>query len=106
MLLRKLLCLLAVSCFSLITFSSFAALDEPPKNTLVFSEEFENIADNSWSNLEFLNDKQPAGLYYIELSELLGTVGCWGSKKNTYEDGMAWKDDVPWDNNEDSDFRN
>jgi len=111
MLLRKLLCLLSVICFSLMALSSFAALDEPPKTTLVFSLEFENIADNSWSNLEFPKDKQPPGLYYIELSELLGTVGCWGSKENPYEDGpdgellIAWKDDTPWDNNEDSDFR-
>ncbi|UCH32571.1 MAG: hypothetical protein JSV05_04105, partial [Candidatus Bathyarchaeota archaeon] len=41
---------------------SFAANEEPPKNRLVFSKKFENIVDNSWSNLEFPEDEQPPGL--------------------------------------------
>lgn len=103
--------LLCVICFALITFSSFAAEEEPTKTTLVFSQELENIADNSWSNLEFPDDPQPPGLYYVELSELNGTVGCWGSKKNPYEDGpdgellIAWRDGQPMEGNEENDFR-
>ncbi len=106
-----LICMALVAVFGFFQTCSFAANEEPPKNRLVFSKKFENIVDNSWSNLEFPKDEQPPGLYYIELSELNGTVGCWGSKKNPYEDGpngellIAWKDDEPWDNNEDSDFR-
>ncbi len=76
---------------------AFAADEEPPRNELVFSRKFENIGDNSWSNLEFENE-QPPGLYYIELTELEGTVGCWGSRMNPYDDGpngellIAWRD--------------
>jgi hypothetical protein len=90
---------------------SFAANEEPPKNKLVFSKKFENIVDNSWSNLEFPEDEQPPGLYYIELTELEGEVGCWGSQNNPYEDGpngellIAWRDGEPMEGNTDSDFR-
>ena len=111
MLPKRLLCSLFIICLSLVGFSCFAAKEEPPKNTLVFSQEFENVVDNSWSNLEFPKDSQPPGLYYIELSELVGTIGCWGSKKNPYEDGpdgellIAWQDGEPLGGNKDSDFR-
>jgi hypothetical protein len=94
-----------------MAFLNMAADEEPPTTTLVFSQVFENVADNSWSNLEFPNDEQPPGLYYIELLELNGTIGCWGSKKNPYEDGpddellIAWRDRLPMEGNEDSDFR-
>ncbi|MBD3183229.1 hypothetical protein GF312_13115 [Candidatus Poribacteria bacterium] len=97
--------------FVFISFQTFAAQDEPPKDVMIFSQVFENIADNSWSNLEFPNDPMPSGLYYIELTELVGTVGCWGSKKNPYENGpneellIAWQDGKPMGGNEDSDFR-
>lgn len=83
-LLRRAFCLLCVFCFSLITLSAFSAKEEPPKNTLVFALVFENVVDNSWSNLEFPDDEQPPGLYYIELTELVGTIGCWGSKKDEF----------------------
>lgn len=111
MLLERSLYLLCAICFGLIAFSSIAAEEEPPKDTLVFSEQFENIADNSWTNLEFPNDSQPPGLYYVELTELAGTVGCWGSRNNPYPDGpeeellIAWRDDKLMEGNEDSDFR-
>jgi len=100
-----------VAAFGFFQTCSFAADEEPPKNRLVFSKKFENIVDNSWSNLEFPEDEQPPGLYYIELTELEGTVGCWGSKKNPYEDGpngellIAWRDGEPMEGNKDSDFR-
>jgi len=100
-----------VAVFGFFQTCSFAANEEPPKNRLVFSKKFENIGDNSWSNLEFPEDEQPPGLYYIELTELEGEVGCWGSKKNPYEDGpngellIAWRDGEPMEGNTDSDFR-
>jgi len=93
------------------SFQICSADEEPPTNRLVFSKTFENIADNSWSNLEFPEDAQPPGLYYIELTELEGTVGCWGSQNNPYEDGpngellIAWRDGEPMLGNTDSDFR-
>ena len=110
-LLRRAFCLLCMFCFSLITLSAFSAKEEPPKNTLVFSQVFENVADNSWSNLEFPDDEQPPGLYYIELTKLVGTIGCWGSKKDPYPDGpngellIAWRDGESMEGNKDSDFR-
>ena len=110
---RKLMviCMALVAVFGFFQTCSFAADEEPPKNRLVFSKKFENIVDNSWSNLEFPEDEQPPGLYYIELTELEGTVGCWGSKQNPYEDGpngellIAWRDGEPMEGNTDSDFR-
>ncbi len=106
-----LICMALIAVFGFFQTCSFAANEEPPKNRLVFSKKFENIGDNSWSNLEFPEDEQPPGLYYIELTELEGTVGCWGSKKNPYEDGpngellIAWRDGEPMEGNTDSDFR-
>jgi len=100
-----------IAVFGFFQNCSFAANEEPPKNRLVFSKKFENIVDNSWSNLEFPEDEQPPGLYYIELTELEGTVGCWGSQNNPYEDGpngellIAWRDGEPMEGNTDSDFR-
>ncbi|MFC1637184.1 fibronectin type III domain-containing protein [Planctomycetota bacterium] len=106
-----LICMALIAVFGFFQTCSFAANEEPPKNRLVFSKKFENIVDNSWSNLEFLEDEQPPGLYYIELTELEGEVGCWGSRKNPYEDGpngellIAWRDGEPMEGNKDSDFR-
>jgi hypothetical protein len=111
MLLKRILCLIAIVLFDITTFSSIAAEEEPPKNILVFSEQLENIVDNSWSNLEFPNDPQPPGLYYVELTDLSGTVGCWGSKEDPYPDGpdgellIAWRDGRPMEGNPNSDFR-
>jgi hypothetical protein len=110
MLLRKMLCLLLVLCPCLIVSQTFAAKPEPPRNTLVASQVFENIIDNAWTNLEFPDDIQPPGLYYIELTEPIVTPGCWGSKKDPYPDGengellTAWKDDEPWEDGN-ADFR-
>ena len=111
MLLKKVLCLFSIVCFSLIAFYSFAGKEEPPKNRLVFSHVFENVVDNSWSNLDFPKDEQPPGLYYIEMTEKTGeAIGCWGSKKDPYEDGpeeellCAWQDGEPLQNKE-ADFR-
>jgi len=76
--------------------------EQPPKGSLVISLEFKNVADNSWSNLEFLENVQPPGLYYIELTDVSGSIGCWGSKKDPYPDGTAWQDGEPLD---ESDFK-
>jgi len=101
MLTKKLLCLIVIICFAAIGIPAFSAKPTPPRNTLVFSKVFENIVDNSWSNLEFPKNIQPPGLYYMELTEVIGTVGCWGSKQDPYPDGpnkevlTAWKNDAP-----------
>ncbi len=101
MLVKRLLCLTTIICFVVIAMPAFSAKPTPPRNTLVFTQVFKNVVDNSWSNLEFPKSIQPAGLYYMELTELVGTIGCWGSKKDPYPDGpnkevlTEWKDDVP-----------
>jgi len=106
-----LICMVLIAVFGFFQTCSYAADEEPPKNKLVFSKKFENIGDNSWSNIEFPENEQPPGLYYIELTELEGTVGCWGSKMNPYEDSpngellIAWRDGEPMEGNTDSDFR-
>ena len=92
-----------ILCLCLMASQTIAVKPEPPRNTLVVSEVFENMIDNAWTNLEFPNDIQPPGLYYIELTEPLVTPGCWGSKQDPYPDGengevlTAWKDDEPWE---------
>ena len=64
----------------------------PPKNKLILENKFENIVDNSWSNLELDEPVQP-GLYYIEMTDVLGKWGCWGAKVDPYEDGTAWQNE-------------
>lgn len=97
-------------CLLAMPILSFSANPEPPRNTLVHTQEFKNVVDNSWSNLDFPKNVQPPGLYYIELSDLIGTIGCWGSKKDPYPDGpnkellTAWRDNVPLENGK-ADFR-
>ena len=64
----------------------------PPKNKPILENKFENIVDNSWSNLELDEPVQP-GLYYIEMTDVLGKWGCWGAKVDPYEDGTAWQNE-------------
>jgi len=102
--------LVVILCLVGLSVPSFSANPEPPRNTLIITQEFKNVVDNSWSNLDFPKNVQPPGLYYIELSDLVGTVGCWGSKKDPYPDGpnkevlTAWRDDVPLESGK-ADFR-
>ena len=102
--------LVVILCLVELSLPSFSANPEPPRNTLIITQEFKNVVDNSWSNLDFPKNVQPPGLYYIELSDLVGTVGCWGSKKDPYPDGpnkevlTAWRDDVPLESGK-ADFR-
>ncbi|MEK7395860.1 MAG: hypothetical protein AAB116_02875 [Candidatus Poribacteria bacterium] len=101
MLIKRVFCLMFIICLVGLAIPAFSANPTPPKNTLVFTQDFQNIPDNSWTNLDFPKNVQLAGLYYIELSNLNGTVGCWGSKKDPYPDGpnkevlTAWQDEVP-----------
>lgn len=64
----------------------------PPKNKLILENKFKNLVDNSWSNLELDEPVQP-GLYYIEMTDVLGKWGCWGAKVDPYEDGTAWQNE-------------
>ena len=62
----------------------------PPKDRKVTDKRFENIKDNSWSDLTF--SVQQPGTYYIEMTDLKGKWGAWGCKNNKYPDGTVWID--------------
>jgi len=110
MLAKRLFCLSIAICFAVVAVPAFSANPTPPKDILVVDQNYKNVVDNSWTNLEFPRDIQPPGLYYIEMTGLIGTIGCWGSKKNPYEDGpnnellTAWRDGVPLEEGK-ADFR-
>jgi hypothetical protein len=87
MILRASLLSVLLICF--LTFVVFA--DSPPKDVEIASNAFANVADNSWTTLEF--SSQPAGEYYLEMTDLTGSsIGCWGAKADKYPDGTAYQD--------------
>ncbi len=108
--LKRLINCFIITYLCLFASLAFSAKPEPPKNTLVAEQQFENIVDNAWTNLEFPKKIQPEGLYYVELTQLIGTVGCWGSKKDPYPNGengevlTAWRDGEPLEDGK-ADFR-
>jgi len=79
----------------LICFLSFTVLaTPPPKDVKLASKAFANVVDNSWTMLEF--GAQPAGEYYLEMTNLTGSnIGCWGAKADKYKDGTAYQDGQP-----------
>jgi len=87
MILRASLLSVLLICF--LTFAVFA--DSPPKDVNIASKAFVNVADNSWTTLDF--SAQPAGAYYLEMTNLTGSnIGCWGAKIDMYPDGTAYQD--------------
>jgi len=76
----------------LICFFTFAVLaGSPPKDVNIASKAFPNVADNSWTMLDF--SAQPPGEYYLEMTNLTGSnIGCWGAKADKYADGTAYQD--------------
>jgi len=87
MILRASLLSVLLICF--LTFAVFA--DSPPKDIKIASNAFANVADNSWTTLEF--SSQPAGEYYLEMTDLTGSsIGCWGAIADKYPDGTAYQD--------------
>ena len=87
MILRVSLVSVLLICF--FTFAVFAG--SPPKDVKLASKAFANVADNSWTTLDF--SSQPAGEYYLEMTDLTGaSIGCWGAKADKYADGTAYQD--------------
>ncbi|MDQ1328362.1 MAG: hypothetical protein QG641_1647 [Candidatus Poribacteria bacterium] len=81
--------LLSVLLICFLTFASFAG--SPPNDVKLASKAFANVADNSWTTLDF--SSQPAGEYYLEMTDLTGSnIGCWGAKTDKYADGNAYQD--------------
>jgi len=87
---------LVIILVSIITVPIVLAKETPPKNRMVVQQEFKDIVDNSWSNLELEKSESP-GLYYIEITEVNGSWGAWGSKQEVYKDGTAWQNESPLD---------
>ena len=79
--------LILLALFSLLSTVIAAA---PPKDRKVTDKRFENIADNSWSDLSF--SVQQPGTYYIEMTDIKGKWGGWGCRNNKYPDGTMWID--------------
>ena len=80
----------ALILFSLFSLLSTVIAATPPKDRKVTDKRFENIADNSWSDLTF--SAQQPGTYYIEMTDIKGKWGGWGCKNNKYPDGTMWID--------------
>ena len=80
----------ALVLLTLSSLLSTAIAAAPQKDRKVTEKRFENIADNSWSNLEF--SAQQPGTYYVEMTNVKGKWGGWGCKNNKYPDGTTWVD--------------
>lgn len=61
--------------------------------TAIASQSFLNVADGSFNELTF--PQQPAGTYYLEMSDPVGTIGWWGSSNEAYPNGEAYRDRYP-----------
>lgn len=58
---------------------------------VVFSQRFTNIVDNQWLTLS-LPGSEPAGAYYLEMSDPFGRVGWWTNPNWNYSGGDAYAD--------------
>lgn len=65
-----------------------------PGGERLLRQRFDNVADNSW----LLLSAQPAlepGVYYLEMSEVSGTVGWWTNSADVLAGGQAFADGAP-----------
>ena len=80
-----------------VTFGFLAVSDAwsagPPRNRMVAEKEMLNVKDNDWSNVEW-SKEEPAGLYYVEMTEVVGSLGAWGSQVDPYPDGDTYQNDA------------
>jgi hypothetical protein len=59
---------------------------------VVASRRAENVGDNSWQSLTF--PEQPAGDYYVGISDPQGTIGWWSHTQDVFPKGEAYADGV------------
>jgi hypothetical protein len=52
--------------------------------TQIAQDSFSNVANNGWPQLTF--SEQPAGIYYVEMTDPVGTIGWWGHENALGED--------------------
>ncbi|HEX2971074.1 MAG TPA: hypothetical protein VHP11_02005, partial [Tepidisphaeraceae bacterium] len=62
-----------------------------PGGKQVAQQRVENIGDNAWVTLE-LKSPEPAGTYYLELTDPNGHVGWWSLRKDRIPGGSAFVD--------------
>ncbi|MHB8520128.1 MAG: hypothetical protein ACYDH9_05170 [Limisphaerales bacterium] len=65
-----------------------------PTGERITSQRFERVSDNTWLLLR-LPSAQPAGAYYLEMSEPAGQIGWWSSTNDVFPRGQAFADGVP-----------
>lgn len=88
---RALATLVLLASFSFLGVSD-AWSAGPPRNRTVAAKEMANVKDNDWSNVEWAKEEAP-GLYYVEMTEVVGSWGAWGSQLDPYPDGDLYKND-------------
>lgn len=65
-------------------------LYDAPGGTALASQNFSNTANNS--GLELVFSAKPAGSYYLEMSDAVGTIGWWSQTQDLYAGGRAYID--------------
>lgn len=60
--------------------------------TQIASSVLTNVPDNAYQTLSFA--EQPAGTYYLELSDAVGTITWWSNTSNNYDGGTAYSNGV------------
>ncbi len=61
---------------------------------MLLQKAFSNVADNSWLELTALSPL-PAGTYYLEMSNPVGTIGWWGTEEDQLPGGGAVTNGTP-----------
>ncbi len=67
-----------------------------PSGPLIVQQAFANIVDNALVALH-LPTNQPPGVYYLEQSSPIGTIGWWSYPNNVYGGGNSYYDSVAFD---------
>jgi hypothetical protein len=67
---------------------------EGPNGEIVTKKSFTNVSDNAWVYLRF-DEPLPAGTYYLEQSEPIGTIAWWSHTEDVYNNGKAYIDGKP-----------
>jgi alpha-L-rhamnosidase len=65
-----------------------------PDGAVVAQERLTDHPDNEWGSIE-LDEPQPAGTYYLELSDPNGDIGWWSHSNDTLDGGTAYADGSP-----------
>lgn len=64
---------------------------EGPGGKALTRQRFEHVSDNAWLLLQ-LSPPEPAGDYYLEISDASGRIGWWSQPQDTFAAGRAFSD--------------